>query len=340
MVILRKASPRPGKPQRDANLREHPVRKHAAERQSVAPAIQRGVQTSATPQKQSNEIDDHRASTKTLGTTDCDLPLSGRSVTDGLDVGICKIEDVAYLTVAGERGPLKALMRACGTEESDFFSGLLQQIANAVSSGKYPDEAAIKFMLAFIKGADPRDQIEAVLVAQMAASHTATMRSANRLANSETPQEQESAQHAFNKLARTFAAQVEALQRYRAGREERVIVQQNVSVTDGGQAIVGNVTQPRPKLKKHAAVTPALADSRRRPMKIINERQRAPDPLSRGQKKCPICATPGRCSRARAAGPGHVQANRVCRRRSAARAAAACTAARRELARLKAIKTH
>jgi hypothetical protein len=285
MVMRQKAHPRPGKPQRDANLREHPVRKHAAQTQSVAPAIQRGVETSATPPKQSNKIDDHGASTKTLGTTDCDLPLSGRSVTHGLDVGICKIEDVAYFTVAGERGPLNALMRACGTEESDFFSGLLQQIANAVSSGKYPDEAAIKFMLAFIKGAEPRDQIEAVLVAQMAASHTATMRAANRLAHSETRQEQESAEHAFNKLARTFAAQVEALQRYRAGREERVIVQQNVSVTDGGQAIVGNVTQPRPKLKKHAAVTPALADSRRRPMKIINEPQRAPDPLSHGQKK-------------------------------------------------------
>ena len=64
-------------------------------------------------------------------------------------------------------------------------------------------------------------------------------------------------------------------------------MQQNVSITDGGQAIVGNVTRPRPRLKKHAAVTPALADSRRRPMKIINERQRAPDPLSRGQKNDP-----------------------------------------------------
>ena len=253
---------------------------------------------------------------------------------------MCKFRDLTYVTLEYEKGAFDSLMRAFGTKEPDFVHGLIHQIASAGSKGQYPDESGMKFMFAAFKGIEPRDQIDAMLAAQMVATHVATMRFANRLGHVETPQEHDSAERTFNKLARTFAALVEALQRYRAGREDRVIVQQNVSISDGGQAIVGNVTQPRPKLKKHAAVTPALADSRRRPMKIINERQRAPDPLSRGQKKCPICATPGRCSRARAAGPGHVQANRVCRRRSAARAAAACTAARRELARLKAIKTH
>ena len=85
------------------------------------------------------------------------------------------------------------------------------------------------------------------------------------------------------KLMRTFAALVEALQRYRACSEERVIVQQNVSISDGGQAIVGNVTRPR--LKKHADVTPGLADARQPPMKIIDERRRAPVPLRRRQKE-------------------------------------------------------
>ena len=44
----------------------------------------------------------------------------------------------------------------------------------------------------------------------------------------------------FNKLARTFAAQVEALRKHRTGGEQRVTVQ-HVNVADGGQAIVGNV---------------------------------------------------------------------------------------------------
>ena len=178
-------------------------------------------------------------------------------------------------------------MRAFGTKEPDFVHGLIHQIASAGSKGRNPDEAGIKFMLAAFKGIEPRDQIEAMLAAQMVAVHVATMRFANRLGHAETLQEQDSAERTFNKLARTFAAQVEALQRYRAGSEERVIVQQNVSVGDGGQAIVGNVTRPSPRheLKKDVAVTSALADARQRPMNIIEERQRAPVPLPRGQKK-------------------------------------------------------
>jgi hypothetical protein len=46
-----------------------------------------------------------------------------------------------------------------------------------------------------------------------------------------------------NKLARTFAAQVEALKRYRSGGEQKMTVQ-HVHVADGGQAIVGNVSTP------------------------------------------------------------------------------------------------
>ena len=46
---------------------------------------------------------------------------------------------------------------------------------------------------------------------------------------------------AADKLARTFAAQAEALKRYRTGGEQKVTVQ-HVTVNDGGQAVVGTVT--------------------------------------------------------------------------------------------------
>jgi hypothetical protein len=45
---------------------------------------------------------------------------------------------------------------------------------------------------------------------------------------------------AFNKLARTLAAQVEALKRYRSSGEQAMRVE-HVTVNNGGQAIVGNV---------------------------------------------------------------------------------------------------
>ena len=46
----------------------------------------------------------------------------------------------------------------------------------------------------------------------------------------------------LNKLARTFAAQVEALKKYRSAGEQTIKVQ-HVTVNEGGQAIVGNVSQ-------------------------------------------------------------------------------------------------
>jgi hypothetical protein len=54
--------------------------------------------------------------------------------------------------------------------------------------------------------------------------------------------QQDSAERAFNKLARTFAAQVEALKRYRTGGGQTVRVE-HVTIHEGGQAIVGNVSQ-------------------------------------------------------------------------------------------------
>jgi hypothetical protein len=58
-------------------------------------------------------------------------------------------------------------------------------------------------MLSVIKGIEPRDQIEAMLAAQMAAVHMASMTFARRLAHVETIPQQDSASNAFNKFART-----------------------------------------------------------------------------------------------------------------------------------------
>ena len=132
------------------------------------------------------------------------------------------------------------LMEAIGTVELDFLNGLLKQLANAGSQGKSVDESGLNFMLAVIKGVEPKDQVEAMLAAQMAAVHMATMTFARRLAHVDNIQKQDSAERAFNKLARTFAAQVEALRRHRTGGEQKVTVE-HVTVNEGGQAIVGTV---------------------------------------------------------------------------------------------------
>jgi len=133
------------------------------------------------------------------------------------------------------------LARAMGSADSAFHHELLLQVANASGKGPKPDEGALNFMLAVIDGIGPRDQTEAILAAQMAAVHMATMTFAQRLQHVETIQQQDSAERAFNKLARTFAVQMETLKRYRTGGEQRVTVQ-HVTVNEGGQAIVGAVS--------------------------------------------------------------------------------------------------
>jgi len=133
------------------------------------------------------------------------------------------------------------LTQALGTTSYDFSDGLLSQLLGAGSQDPQARERDLNFMLAVVTGLEPKDEIEAMLAAQMAAVHMATMTSARRLSRAEIIQQQESAERTFNKLARTFTAQMEALKRYRTGGEQKVTVQ-HVTVNEGGQAVVGHVS--------------------------------------------------------------------------------------------------
>ncbi len=150
------------------------------------------------------------------------------------------------LELAYEHKDLKTadalLMGATGTVYGSFFDGLLRQLGNATAQDGKVSEGDLNFMLAVIKGIEPQDQVESMLAAQMAAVHMATMTFARRLNHVENIAQQDSAARAFNKLARTFTAQVEALKRYRTGGEQRVVVE-HVHVHQGGQAIVGTVNR-------------------------------------------------------------------------------------------------
>jgi len=128
-----------------------------------------------------------------------------------------------------------------GTESDELANGLLRQIVNAAKHEQDPNLIGAHFMLSAVKGIEPQDEVEAMLATQMAAVHMATMTFARRLAHIENIPQQDSAEKAFNKLARTFTAQVEALKRYRTGGEQKVTVQ-HVTVNEGGQAVDGNVS--------------------------------------------------------------------------------------------------
>jgi hypothetical protein len=79
---------------------------------------------------------------------------------------------------------------------------------------------------------------------------------------------------------------LEALKRYRSGGEQKVTVQ-HVSVSEGGQAIVGNVTQnPRDTASDQAPSSPpALTHSKVAPMEIVGEPTRKATPVKRKLNK-------------------------------------------------------
>lgn len=125
------------------------------------------------------------------------------------------------------------------TADTAFSSGMLGQIANIARSGKQLTSRELNFVLATVRALDPRDATEVLLTVQMAAIHNATIVAARRLTHCETIAQQDSNSNMLNKLARTFAAQIEALKRYRSTGEQNVrVTHQHVNVT-AGQAVVG-----------------------------------------------------------------------------------------------------
>jgi hypothetical protein len=179
------------------------------------------------------------------------------------------------------------LLDAMATASAEFMAVIVEQLVAA--GGGEPDERLLNFMFTVIKGIESRDQLETMLAAQMAAVHVAAMRSANRLEMAKGIEERDSAERAFNKLTRTFMSQMEALKRYRAGAEGKVTVQQ-VNVGEGGQAIVGNVTQAC-EGEGHAVggAHPQQALTYDREQQVVpligNERHLATPAARRGRKK-------------------------------------------------------
>lgn len=148
------------------------------------------------------------------------------------------------------------MANALGVADRAAMDGILRQLVKASVRGGKPCEVNLAFMISMVRSLRPRDSVEAMLVAQMVSVHVMAMRCAHHLAHAKDLAQHDSAARALGRLARTFPAQIEALNRHRSHGEPAITVQ-NVKVEDGGNAIVGNVTQ-------HASVivsdnTPASA---------------------------------------------------------------------------------
>jgi hypothetical protein len=157
------------------------------------------------------------------------------------------------------------LMAAFGTKDLDFFGGLVDQIAGVRFREGEPAIQTVGFLLSVVKNTRPRDELEAMLLAQMATCHKIAMDTASRLNNAEE-------YRLFLKLMKTFADLKETFDRGRRASEQSFMVQ-NMTVRDGGQAIVGNVTQRATQSNegKTVASPPSPTEAREVPLARINE---------------------------------------------------------------------
>ena len=202
--------------------------------------------------------------------------------------------DVISLTQGDPVAGSVVVMDALGICEADFASWYLSQIIEVAKPGARADEKATNAMLAGIAAMRPRDEAEAMLIAQMIATHELAMTFARRLKRIENIPQQDSAVNGLTKLTRTYAAQMEALKRYRSGGEQKMTVQ-HVHVAEGGQAIVGNVNASAPgggaigktKEQPHAL---GYAPGVEMPRQVEKERVPVPSssdlPDARGWRRC------------------------------------------------------
>ena len=153
---------------------------------------------------------------------------------------------ILKLGVDGVAVDWQAAAKAFGSSDVNFLVGLAKQLANIEAGASAPDENNIAYQASIVAGIAPRDATEALLATQMAAIHSSIITMTGRLRNAETILQQDSAERALNKLARTYVMQVDALGRHRRGGKQKVVVE-HVTINEGGQAIVGNVERSKPK---------------------------------------------------------------------------------------------
>jgi hypothetical protein len=128
-----------------------------------------------------------------------------------------------------------------GTTSGDFFSTELARIGCALHAHGESAAPQINAALAVLDGARPKDEVEAMLVSEMAVTHGLAMDLLGRTKRAVEIPQFESAGNMAVKLLRTFTAQTEVLAKLRRGGEQTVRVE-HVHVYPGGQAVVGNVT--------------------------------------------------------------------------------------------------
>jgi hypothetical protein len=152
-----------------------------------------------------------------------------------------KTPTVITYNVADLKGEKKDMGGGMHDTWNDILAG---QTINSLWIGHSSPEERDKQCVATVAalhGIKPGDELEGMLAAQMLAAHNAAMESFRRaMLPEQTAGGRQDNLNAANKLTRSFATLLDALNKHRGKGQQKVTVE-HVHVHNGGQAIVGNV---------------------------------------------------------------------------------------------------
>jgi hypothetical protein len=207
------------------------------------------------------------------------------------------------IVVADDPDDRKGRLKNIGSQSDHWNNVLANQAVQALwITNSSPEERGkqLSATVAALIGIAPKDELEGMMAAQLVAAHNAAMECYRRAMIAEQTFEGRSENLAqANKLSRTYAALLEALNRHRGKGQQKVTVE-HVHVHAGGQAVVGMVAasgqpgggdaskieeQPHAKQIAHAPESAMpCPDPQRDAVPIARDGERAmPDARRQGQ---------------------------------------------------------
>jgi len=210
-----------------------------------------------------------------------------------------KGEQEAKTVVANDPEDRKGALKSLGGSQSDHWNNTLaNQAVQALwvkNSNAGEQDRQLSATVAALAGISPRNELEGMMAAQLIAAHNAAMECYRRaMIGEQTFEGRRENLNQANKLSRTWATLLDALNKHRGKGQQKVTVE-HVHVHAGGQAVVGTVERPgggdqskmeeQPHAKQIAhAPESALrgADAERDPVPVARDGERSlPD--ARGQ---------------------------------------------------------
>jgi len=156
--------------------------------------------------------------------------------------------------IANDPERLSGALKQIGGSRSDHWNNVLATQALQTLWVKHSDkntcEEQYDATVAALIGIGPRDELEGMIAAQLLAAHNAAMECYRRaMLGEQTFEGRHEALSQANKLSRTYALLLDALNRHRGKGQQKVTVE-HVHVNAGGRAIVGVVNSPEVYSKK------------------------------------------------------------------------------------------